>query len=262
MKTLLNASLGHLGRELHRRYDEFGPLLVFDDGNKRYLSFGTADEQSCQLKSHPLRLQHEYARAMAGVLSQMADAPAALRNITLLGVGGGTIASVLHHHLPQAEIQAVDVRGAVFQVAWQYFGLPRGGRLHTHTMDASQYLSHTAAGECDLLICDLYQSDGLDPLVLQPDFLALCAAHLQRRGWLVLNLWKEHREQTDCLHHLRQLFPHLRHSTTTDGNWIIWASRDGQPVARDQARQNCRGLSETLGFNLWNQVKGFYRHCS
>ena len=55
MKDVLN-TLGHLGREIHRRYDEFGPLLVFDDGNKRFLSFGTADEQSCQLKKNPLFL--------------------------------------------------------------------------------------------------------------------------------------------------------------------------------------------------------------
>ena len=42
--------LSHLGKEVHRRYDELGIIQVFDDGNKRYLSFGTADEQSCQLR--------------------------------------------------------------------------------------------------------------------------------------------------------------------------------------------------------------------
>ena len=89
----------HLGRELHRRYDEFGPILVFDDGNKRYLSFGTADEQSCQLNSAPLQLQHEYARAMAAVLVQFSDA-ALPTQITLLGTGGGTLAAALHHVLP------------------------------------------------------------------------------------------------------------------------------------------------------------------
>ena len=57
-----------LGKELYRYYDEYGPLQVFDDGNKRYLSFGDGDEQSCQLKSDPLQLQHDYSRAMLLVL--------------------------------------------------------------------------------------------------------------------------------------------------------------------------------------------------
>lgn len=254
--------LSHLGRELHRRYDEFGPILVLDDGNKRYLSFGTADEQSCQLKSAPLQLQHEYARAMAGVLVQFAE-PQTLAAVTLLGTGAGTIAATLHHTLPLAQIDAVDVRAAVFQIAWQYFALPRGPRLITHTADASHYLRDAEPGQCQLLICDLYLADGLDPLVLQPDFLAACASHLRDDGWLVLNLWKEHREQTDCLQYLKQLFPTLLQTTTHDGNWILWASRRRDAAAdKDAARTRSKTLSATLGFNLWNAVKGFYRYRS
>jgi len=251
-------SLGHLGREIHRRYDEFGPLLVFDDGNKRFLSFGTADEQSCQLKKNPLILQHDYARAMLGVVIQFPDLNK-IKNVTLLGTGGGTIATVLHERLPQAEINAVDVRAAVFQVARQYFSLPRGARLKTFTMDASHYLAGSDEGLCDLLITDLYQADGLDPLVLQKDFLQLCAGHLNEEGWLVINLWKEHREQTDCLQHLKAIFPTLLMNTTTDGNWIIWASRCQTVLSRHEAGQKCKKLAEFLEFNFWGQVKGFFR---
>jgi len=261
VKDVLN-TLGHLGREIHRRYDEFGPLLVFDDGNKRFLSFGTADEQSCQLKKNPLILQHDYARCMFGVLTRYDDITA-IRNITLLGTGGGTLATVLHERLSEAQIAAVDVRAAVFQVARQYFGLPRSPRLQTFTMDASHYLATATAAQCDLLITDLYQAEGLDPLVLQPDFLKMCAMHLQQDGWLVLNLWKEHREQTDCLQHLKVLFPTIAMNTTSDGNWIIWASRAQQNAAdrtgRDEAKRRCKQLNELLEFNLWQQVKGFYR---
>ncbi|WP_430460857.1 spermidine synthase [Thalassolituus sp. LLYu03] len=250
--------LSHLGRELHRRYDEFGPILVLDDGNKRYLSFGTADEQSCQLKSAPLQLQHEYARSMASVLVQFASL-SQVQQVTLLGTGAGTMASTLHHVLADAHIDAVDVRAAVFQVAWQYFGLPRGPRLTTHTSDAGFYLRDAQPGHCDLLIADLYLADGLDPLVLQPDFLKACAGHLSDDGWLVLNLWKEHREQTDCLAHLKALFPLVLQTTTSDGNWILHASR-AAAASKDGARERAKALAAPLGFNLWNSVKGFYRH--
>jgi spermidine synthase len=253
------AGLVHLGRELHRRYDEFGPLLVFDDGNKRYLSFGTADEQSCQLKSAPTVLQHEYARAMAAVLIQFPDAMPP-QQITLLGTGAGTLATALHQQLPGSQIQAVDVRAAVFLLAHQYFALPRTPAITTHTADAGAFLRDSEPGLSDLLICDLYLADGLDPLVLQADFLQACARHLSKRGWLVLNLWKEHREQSDCLNVLKTLFPQLLHSTTQDGNWVIWASRESLLLSRNDARARCKQLSPQYGYNLWNASKGFYRH--
>lgn len=248
----------HLGRELHRRYDEFGPILVFDDGNKRYLSFGTADEQSCQLNSAPLQLQHEYARAMAAVLVQF-SADALPTQISLLGTGGGTLAAALHHLLPQAQIQAVDLRTAVLQVAYQYFSLPRGPRLITHCCDAADFLRQADAASCGLLITDLYQAGGLDPLVLQADFLDACQRHLQPDGWLVLNLWKEHREQTDCLLQLKQRFATVLQTTTADGNWILWASR-AAATDKKTAQTRSKALSPAAGFNLWNAVKGFYRH--
>jgi len=234
---------------------------VFDDGNKRFLSFGTADEQSCQLKKNPLILQHDYARAMLGVLTQYGDL-SKLQQVTLLGTGGGTLATVLHDRLPHTHIVAVDVRAAVFRIARQYFSLPRSPRLTTFTQDASHYLATAAAGQCNLLVTDLYQSEGLDPLVLQKDFLQLCAAHLSEHGWLVLNLWKEHREESDCLQQLQAIFPHIRMNTTVDGNWIIWASRSTEDITRDAAKQRCKALAGLLEFNLWQQVKGFFRSAS
>ena len=51
-------------QEIHRSYDELGPIQVMDDGHKRYLAFGTDDEQSCQLIHQPHLLQHEYTRAI------------------------------------------------------------------------------------------------------------------------------------------------------------------------------------------------------
>lgn len=252
-------NLSHFGKEIHRRYDEFGPILVFDDGTKRYLSFGTADEQSCQLKHAPLQLQHEYARAMCAVLVQF-DSLKPPKNITLLGTGGGTLASVLFYLLPNAHLQAVDIRHAVLMVAHQYFALPRAARLTTHVQDAADFLRQADSGQSDLLICDLYQAGGLDPLVLQADFLDLCQQHLAADGWLVLNLWKEHRKQTGCLEQLKLRFFHILQTTTTDGNWIIWASNSAQVADKEKAQQRSVALSPLVDFNLWRSVKGFYRH--
>ena len=55
------------GKEIFRSHDQYGQVQVYDNGNKRYLAFGSSDEQSCQLKTDPAQLQYEYSRAMHGL---------------------------------------------------------------------------------------------------------------------------------------------------------------------------------------------------
>lgn len=249
--------------EIHRCYDSWGLIQVFDDGNKRYLSFGTTDEQSCLLKSKPAQLQHDYSRAMAALLTlfHVEQAP---QQITLLGLGGGSMARSLLDWLPQAQINAVDLREAVGRVARQYFGLPRDPRLQLTFMDAGLYLETHADRQCQWLISDLYLSTGLDQQQLHEQFLDRCHRHLAPGGWLVLNLWREHREHGDWLNQLKVRFPTLLHNTTKDGNWIIWARKPApteRPLADSRTiREQAQLWSERAGFNLWQVARPFLKH--
>src|SRR5690606_4270153 len=140
-----------------------------------------------------------------------------------------------------------------------YFSLPRGPRLITHCCDAADFLRQAEAARCDLLITDLYQAGGLDPLVLQADFLVACQRHLQPDRALGPNLCKEYREKSDCLLQLKQRFAPGLQTTTADGNWILWASR-AAATDKKSAQIRSKALSPAARFNLWNAVKGFYRH--
>src|SRR5690606_41945503 len=91
------------GKEIHRGYDEFGAIRVFDDGNKLYLSFDSIHEQSCQHKAQPHRLTHEYTRAMLTPLAYHQP-----RHVTMLGLGGGSLLHSRHHCLPEILIQLVE----------------------------------------------------------------------------------------------------------------------------------------------------------
>ncbi|MFL0806234.1 MAG: spermidine synthase [Oceanobacter sp.] len=250
------------GQERHRRYDEYGVIQVFDDGNKRYLCFGNADEQSCLLRSRPEQLQHEYARAMLAVLALIDEIEVHEWPVTLLGLGGGTLASALLAVQPQATITAVELRQAVVRVARQYFSLPRTPRLRIEVMDAGAYLRTATAGQARLLVSDLYLAEGADPQQLQQEYLEACWLHLAEGGWLVVNLWCEHRDQAAWLCWLKQRFGQVLHATTSDGNWIIWAQKIEQVVElpiqqKKQIRQRCKALSTVAGFNFWRSVKPF-----
>lgn len=251
-----------LGRELHRRFDEYGAIQVFDDGNKRFLSFGTTDEQSCLLLSHPTQLQHEYNRAMMSVLCQfpLDDMP---QQALIMGLGGGSLARALLALLPDITLDAVELRPAVTHIAHQYFELPRTPQLKVHHQDALSYLSKPAerSSVYDLIFSDLYLADGLNEQQLDSDFIPRCKQHLSQRGWLVLNLWKEHRDNAALLAQLKAEFTTLMHTTTKDGNWTIWASQQ-PPIAQTEARRHCKHWQASLLFNAWHSAKGFYRHWS
>jgi len=253
--------------EIHRRSDEWGMIQVFDDGNKRYLSFGTADEQSCQLKQNPLQLQHDYSRAMLTSLLMFGDQTP--QRMTMLGLGGGSLPATIHELLPECEIDVAELRQAVVQVARQYFKLPRSPRMKIHVQDAGVWLDEAEAGQCDWLMSDLFLSDGLDQQQLQETFLARCDRHLKPGGWLVLNLWREHRDHGLWVQQLKDRFPTVLHATTNDGNWIVWARKaitsltDAIPTtvpSDSEAKQRAKELSPQFGFNLWQAARPFYRN--
>ena len=56
--------MSDLGVEIHRSYDELGPIRVFENGSRRYLAFGEEAEQSCIDLHDPAKLVYEYTQAM------------------------------------------------------------------------------------------------------------------------------------------------------------------------------------------------------
>lgn len=232
------------GKEIYRGYDEYGPVLVIDDGTKRYLSFGEGDEQSCWLKSEPHLPQLDYIRAMCLVL--LLTEP---KRIISLGLGAGTLNSCLHYHFPESVQQIVELRREVIDVAHRYFQLPRGKRIQTHHMDAKSYLDCVESKPADIIFSDIYDENGVDEQQHDPAYLHECYERLKPKGWLVLNCWKEHKGET-LLTELSGLFDDIRTCTTQEGNWIVFAGKQSDTQTQKQLKQQAKLLSQKLGFAL------------
>lgn len=233
------------GKEIYRFHDEYGPIQVFDDGNKRYLAFGENDEQSCQLISSPYQLQHDYTQAMLLVL--LFKQP---RSIVLLGLGGGTIASTLHHYLPSLELRVVELRQQVVDVAQRYFQFPRSDRIEVFVEDASEFLQRDNMSKVDVLFSDLYGEEGLDLQQTQAWFIESCADCLNDDGWLVLNCWQQHRGEQEMLTALKAHFQDVRVCLTIEGNWVILAGKQVSGLSGAQQKGNVKKWSKILGFSL------------
>lgn len=225
--------------------DELGELLVLDDGDYRTLAFAEDDAQSTMLKSDPYVLQYEYTQAMLLVLLFCQP-----KRALLLGLGGGSLMTTLHHHVPGIHITAVELRAAVIDVAYRYFRLPRGKKMPVVQQDAAEFISQPMKKKVDVIFADLYHRDGVDNAQLQAEFIADCAAQLKTNGWLVMNAWAEHRDNPVFVAALEAHFVDIRTVMTGSGNWVVLAGTAEDMQSANAIKDKAAQLSGVLGFSL------------
>jgi len=178
-----------MGKELYRTEDDEGSIIVTQRGNKRLLNFGSKLEQSSVLMAKPYYLIHEYTQIMLlGLVFVEA------RHITLLGLGGGGLVHCMSHYYPQSTIRVVEIRQAVIDIAYDWFGLPRLDNLLVVKDDAMNYVSKLAQGSTDIIFSDLYEAEGMAACQQQQEFIIACYQALRESACLVLNFHdKPHR---------------------------------------------------------------------
>ncbi len=229
--------------EIHRSYDEFGPIQVLDDGHKRYLTFGTDDEQSCQLINQPHLLQHEYTRAI--LLSLLMVEPT---HITVIGIGGGCLLTTLNYLLPDCQLQGVELRREVARLAHKYFQLPKHSGINLHIGDGSEYLTNSEI-KTDIIIADMYLADGIDQQQLSAQFISTSYKRLNQDGWLVLNYWLDHKLEEHLETALHHYFDQVYMCDTGGGNWVIYAGKvDINKVLINESKLKL--FSDAAGFSL------------
>ncbi len=228
--------------------DEHGEIRVFDNGQRRLLSFGPGDEQSACLKQDPYFLLFDYTQAM--LLGLLFQAP---RKVLCLGLGAGSLIKALHRHVKGVKITGVELRQAVIDTAQQFFYLPASRRISLHCADAAEFLQQET-GAYDLIFCDLYSLDGVSPLQGETAFLQSCSAHLKPGGWLILNGWRTHQHSEELLAPVQKCFSEVRSLNTPEGNWILFAGQT--PLATgNKLYQQARDWSDRLGYDLVPYLK-------
>ncbi|OQX14259.1 MAG: spermidine synthase [Thiothrix lacustris] len=230
---------------LHHSDDAYGSITVLDDGECRILTFAPNDEQSRCLKSAPHILQYEYTQAMLLVLLFCQP-----KRVLVLGLGGGSLVTALHRHIPGIHITAVELRATVIEVAQRFFQMPRSKRLQIVQQDADDFLNNVELRKVDAIFADLYHGDGVDHVQLRADFVARCAANLKEDGWLVMNCWTEQREDPVLRDALRAHFTDIRTVLTASRNWVIIAGKAPDLQTTRALKDTAEHLSASLGFPL------------
>ncbi len=132
----------------------------------------------------PLRLQSSYTQAM--ILSLLWQPSP--RNVFLSGLGGGCLATTLHHHLTQSNFVCVEIAPPVATAATRFFGFQTDDRLSLNIGDAREFLLQDES-KYDLMLLDIFCDHGVSPgHVMEADFFYRCRERLHSGGLLAINL--------------------------------------------------------------------------
>lgn len=208
------------GEIIHYTRDALGGILVIDYRKHRVMTFDSVFEQSKIDRRRPHLPVHEYSRAML-----LPVAFAQPSHVTVLGLGGGVMASALLHLLPGCQVHAVELRRSVLQVAREYFSLPDSPNLTVTVSDARDALGKMPPGSTNLLLADMYSSDRMSPTQAQREFIRQSSRVLSDSGWLTINYHRTPDVDGPFFRQLRGEFAALLLFRSKTNNTVIFASK-------------------------------------
>ncbi|TBU99773.1 spermidine synthase [Stutzerimonas kirkiae] len=226
--------------------DEFGSIRVLEVGDYRFLEFGECIEQSCVFTRDPSWLEYDYTRAMLmGALAHPAPETA-----LFLGLGGGTLTQACLKFLPLEDVEVIELRPAVPELAMRYMGLEDDERLYIRIGDALELLA--SAESADLIFVDLYTDTGPSAAHLAWSFLRRCQEKLNPGGWLVINQWGTDEDKPLGAALLRGLFHrHYWECPVKEGNVVLLIPADlEQCLDLAGLHERSAFLAARLGYSL------------
>lgn len=132
----------------------------------------------------PLNLLFGYSRAFILALIWQPQP----QRIFMLGFAGGRIPAVLHHYLPDAQIDVAEIDPDVVDVAREYFGVTLDNQFQVLFGDGRALLQQSAS-RYNIIFVDAFIGAGQTPPHLATlEFYTLCRSHLSEDGVVAVNL--------------------------------------------------------------------------
>jgi spermidine synthase len=122
----------------------------------------------------------------------------------MLGLGGGTTATLLSARFGSVPIVGVERDARIVALARERFGLDRHPNVQIVVADAFDFVA-TCQERFDLICVDLYVAGHMEHGVLGSDFLRRLSQILAHDGTVTFNLWSS-RYLSDQLRRLQRVF--------------------------------------------------------
>ncbi len=142
------------GTMICRRRDEYGEIIVAEEGNRRTLYFGEGIIQSTIRIDRPDLLLEDYNEAMMSALIFHSEP----RSILLIGLGGCSLVHFLLKAVPDCAVDVVEIRRQVIELARDFFLLPSGkANVRIFHAAGGDFIGHGAHSKrYDIVIVDAF----------------------------------------------------------------------------------------------------------
>ncbi|HVJ63024.1 MAG TPA: fused MFS/spermidine synthase [Tahibacter sp.] len=220
------------------------PYIVETEAAKS-LHFTQGETQSRMWKREPDALVFEYTRLMMGFALFAPD----VRDIAMIGLGGGSLAKFCHRYLPRARIDVVEINPHVIALRDAFRVPPDDRRFTVHADDGVRFM-RAVARRYDALLLDGYDHAGMPARLRAPAFIADCRAALEPAGLFVVNINSDDTNAARFIASVRAEFDErvLVVDDAAGGNRVVFA---GAPLAR---RVGAIERPESLAREAWAQL--------
>ncbi|MDF3837447.1 fused MFS/spermidine synthase [Cupriavidus basilensis] len=159
-----------------------GTPVVLETEHALSLHFDVHATQSMMSVREPDKLVLGYTRTMMGFLL-LRPSPA---RISMIGLGGGSLAKYCYRHLPATRLVAIEIDPAVIALRDTFFIPPDDDRFEVVCADGADYVKGQDARP-DVILVDGFVSSGMPARLGTADFYAACHRRLADDGVLVAN---------------------------------------------------------------------------
>lgn len=108
---------------------------------------------------------------------------AKVKTSLVLGLGGGSAASLIRHYWPEANIEGVDIDPVMVELGKKYLNLDTD---KVEIKDAEEFLKKENKSY-DLILVDTYLGDEYPEKFVRDDFIKLVGSHLNEGGLAIFN---------------------------------------------------------------------------
>jgi spermidine synthase len=175
--------------------------LVVEGSRTVSLLFDARGVQSCMLKDAPYELPLGYTRTMMGFLL-FQPYP---RHISIIGLGGGSLAKYCYRYLPDTSIVAVEINAEVIALRERFCVPGDDDRFQVVCADGAHYVT-LPGRHPDVLLVDGFHAAGLPSELRSTSFYQQCHRRLADDGVLVVNLMSDAPCFHRCVSSIRQVF--------------------------------------------------------
>jgi len=237
----------------------YNHIVVAERGDVVTMYFvvdGTYYIESRLDRGHPRSLDLDYTRTMmAGFVLHPRP-----RRLLMIGFGGGQISNYLFEHVPDLEIDGVDIDAEVIRLARAYFGVPDSPRYRTHAADGRLFVEQAPASPgWDMIMLDAFRGVFVPLHLKTTEYYAALLRHLSPQGVVVANL----HTGTPMYKHDRTTFAHVfphgyAFHTESARQAIYVASADPEGVGTYEMQANAQIAQPAFDFDLRGLAARWY----